>query len=187
MRSPLRFRLMSSVRADSYRPSNLFGSNSECRGSSYDVGKQMAEGFLKTARGSTFHRRKGHHPFGFILKDAQAALCTYAPNIWEELLGLADGLKIALERAAAEYSNSRLRFPNRGCSSVMTKALYGRNYDYSPRRYDRILGGRSTGPSIPRSGFPRRRLSPDSQTVRLANDRSDVRVESVMRSKADID
>jgi hypothetical protein len=51
----------------------------QCRGSSYDVGKQMAEGFLKTARGSTFHRRKGYQPFGFILKDAQAALCT-SPN-----------------------------------------------------------------------------------------------------------
>jgi predicted choloylglycine hydrolase len=111
----------------------------QCRGSSYDVGKQMAEGFLKTARGSTFHRRKGHQPFGFILKDAQAALCTYAPNIWEELHGLADGLKIPLERAVAQYSNSRLSFPKRGCSSVMTKALYGRNYDYSPRRYDPTL------------------------------------------------
>jgi predicted choloylglycine hydrolase len=102
----------------------------QCRGSSYDVGKQMAEGFLKTARGSTFHRRKGQQPFGFILNDAQAALCTYAPNIWEELHGLADGLKIPLERAAAQYSNSRLNFPKRGCSAVMTKAFYGRNYDF---------------------------------------------------------
>jgi hypothetical protein len=51
----------------------------------------------------------------------------------EELHGLADGLKIPLERAAAQYSNSRLSFPKRGCSSVMTNALYGRNYDYSPR------------------------------------------------------
>lgn len=65
----------------------------QCRGSSYEVGKQMAEGFLKTTRGATFHRRRGHQPFGFDLKDAQAALCTYAPNIWEELHGLADGLK----------------------------------------------------------------------------------------------
>lgn len=56
----------------------------QCRGSSYDVGKQMAEGFLETTtRGATFHRRKGQQPFGFVLKDAQAALCTYAPNIWE--------------------------------------------------------------------------------------------------------
>jgi hypothetical protein len=92
----------------------------QCRGSSYDVGKQMAEGFLKTTRGATFHRRKGHQPFGFVLKEAQAALCTYAPNIWEELHGLADGLNIPLERAAAQYSNARLSFPKRGCSSVMT-------------------------------------------------------------------
>jgi predicted choloylglycine hydrolase len=111
----------------------------QCRGSCYDVGKQMAEGFLKTARGSTFHRRKGQQPSGFVLKDAQAALCSYAPNIWEELHGLADGLRIPLERAAAQYSNARLAFPKRGCSSVMTDALYGRNYDYSPRRYDPTL------------------------------------------------
>ena len=51
----------------------------------------------------------------------------------------ADGLEISLERAAAQYSNSRLNFPKRGCSSVMTNALYGRNYDYSPRRYDPTL------------------------------------------------
>ena len=86
----------------------------ECRGCCYDVGKQMAEGFLKTTRGPTFHRRKGHQPFGFFLKDAQAALCTNAPNIWEELHGLADGLMIPLRRAAAQYSNSRLSFPKRG-------------------------------------------------------------------------
>jgi hypothetical protein len=57
----------------------------------------------KTTRGSTFHRRKGHQPIGFLLKDAQAALCTYAPNVWEELHGLADGLRIPLERDAAQY------------------------------------------------------------------------------------
>jgi hypothetical protein len=37
----------------------------KCRGSSYHVGKQMAESFLKTTRGSTLLRRKGHQPFGF--------------------------------------------------------------------------------------------------------------------------
>jgi hypothetical protein len=44
----------------------------QCRGSSYDVGKQMAEGFLKIDRGSTFHRRKGHQPFGFIHSERRA-------------------------------------------------------------------------------------------------------------------
>jgi predicted choloylglycine hydrolase len=80
----------------------------ECRGSSYDVGKQMAEGFLRTPRGRAFGRRRERRPFAFSLKNAQAALQTWAPNVWEELHGLADGLKIPLERAVAEYSNAPL-------------------------------------------------------------------------------
>lgn len=111
----------------------------ECRGSSYDVGKQVAKGFLATPRGRAFGRRKERRPFAFSLKNAQAALATYAPNIWEELHGLADGLGIPLDRAVAEYSNGRLRYPKRGCSAVMTGGLYGRNYDYDVRHYDRLL------------------------------------------------
>ena len=111
----------------------------ECWGSSYDVGKQMAEGFLKTPRGRAYGRRRERRPFTFSLRNAQAALQTYAPNIWQELHGLADGLKIPLERAVAEYSNARLRYPPRGCSAVMSGGLYGRNYDYDVGHYDRIL------------------------------------------------
>ncbi|HEY4890782.1 MAG TPA: C45 family autoproteolytic acyltransferase/hydrolase [Reyranella sp.] len=111
----------------------------ECRGSAYDVGKQMAEGFRRTPRGRAFGRRRERRPFAFSLKNAQAALQTWAPNIWEELHGLADGLKISLERAVAEYSNARLRYPPRGCSAVMSDGLYGRNYDYDVGHYDRIL------------------------------------------------
>ena len=111
----------------------------ECRGSSYDVGKQLAEAFLKTARGRAYARRKERRPFAFSVRNAEAALKSWAPNIWEELHGLVGGLKIPLERAVAEYSNGRLRYPPRGCSAVMSAGLYGRNYDYDVRRYDRIL------------------------------------------------
>lgn len=110
-----------------------------CRGSSYDVGRQVAEGFRATPRGRAFKRRKERRPFAFSLKNAQVTLETYAPNIWEELHGLADGLEISLERAAAEFSNGRLRYPKRGCSAVMTGGLYGRNYDFNVKRYDRLL------------------------------------------------
>lgn len=110
-----------------------------CRGSSYEVGRQVAEGFRKTPRGRAFKRRKERRPFAFSLKNAEAALKSYAPNIWEELHGLAEGLEISLERAVAEFSNGRLRYPKRGCSAVMAEGLYGRNYDFSLKRYDRLL------------------------------------------------
>lgn len=110
-----------------------------CRGSSYEIGRQFAHGFKKTPRGRAFKRRKERRPFAFSLKNAQAALETYAPNIWQELHGLADGLNIPLERAVAEFSNGRLRYPARGCSAVMMGGLYGRNYDFTTKRYDGIL------------------------------------------------
>lgn len=57
----------------------------QCRGSAYDVGKQMAEGFLGMPRGRAYGRRKERRrPFAFNLKNAEAALKTWAPNIWEE-------------------------------------------------------------------------------------------------------
>jgi predicted choloylglycine hydrolase len=111
----------------------------ECRGSSYDVGRQLADAFLRTTRGRAYARRKERRPFAFSLRNAEVALKAWAPNIWEELHGLADGLKIPLEHAVAEYSNGRLRYLPRGCSAVMSAGLYGRNYDYDVRHYDRTL------------------------------------------------
>ena len=68
---------------------------------------------------------------------------------------MADGLKIPLERAVAEYSNGRLRYPPRGCSAVMSAGLYGRNYDYDVRHYDRILVADPTArASTPASASP---------------------------------
>lgn len=124
-----------------------------CRGSSYEIGMQFAQGFRKTPRGRAFKRRKERRPFAFSLKNAQATLETHAPNIWKELHGLADGLEIPLERAVAEFSNGRLRYPARGCSAVMTGGLYGRNYDFTVKRYDRILAAIQPGDAHASVGF----------------------------------
>ena len=111
----------------------------ECRGSSYDVGVQTAKGFRNSPRGRTFKHRRGQVRYGFSIKNAQAALATYAPNIWEELHGLADGLEIPFDTAVMRYSNGRLPYPTYGCSSLSTVDLFGRNYDYSVGKYNSML------------------------------------------------
>src|SRR5262245_12829340 len=111
----------------------------ECRGSSYDVGVQTAKGFRNSPRGRTFKHRRGRVRYGFSIKNAQAALATYAPNIWEELHGLADGLEIPFDTAVMRYSNGRLPYPTYGCSSLSTVDLFGRNYDYSVGKYNSML------------------------------------------------
>lgn len=111
----------------------------QCRGNAQDVGRQMAQAFLKTARGRAFARRRPRRPFAFSLANARAALDKYAPNIWQELEGLAQGLEVPIERVVGEYVNGRLRFPRRGCSAAIGAGIYARNYDFALRRYDRTL------------------------------------------------
>lgn len=111
----------------------------ECRGSAYEAGRQLA-GRLKALRGIRAQRPAGNVPIeGFDLDDARSALLAHAPNVWEELQGIADGLGLPLDATVAAFSNGRLRYPQRGCSAVLSGGVYGRNYDFTPQRYDRLL------------------------------------------------
>ncbi len=110
-----------------------------CKGSDFEIGLQLARAYLKTPRGRAMKYSETQLPVGFSFKNTQSALQDYAPNIWGELHGIAEGLNISLERAAAEFSNGRLLFPARGCSALMSDGLYGRNYDFAPDRYDGLL------------------------------------------------
>ncbi len=111
----------------------------ECRGSPYEIGHQLAER-LRALRGARALRPAGNVAIeGFELQAARAALRSYAPNVWEELHGISDGLGLPLDRTVAAFSNGRLRYPQRGCSAVLGGGVYGRNYDFTPRRYDCVL------------------------------------------------
>ena len=111
----------------------------ECRGSPYDVGYGLAKGYRRT-RGEDAKRPQGDLRIAdFDVEDARRTLADYAPGIWDELHGIADGLEMPFEEAVAAFSNGRLAYPRRGCSAVMTGGLYGRNYDFSRQRYDRAL------------------------------------------------
>ncbi len=111
----------------------------ECRGTPYEVGRQMAAGYRRT-RGKRALTPQGNHRIAALdLEDARRTLLAYAPNLWEELHGLADGLETSLEEAVGRFSNGRLAYPRRGCSAAIGDGLYGRNYDFSSARYDRAL------------------------------------------------
>jgi predicted choloylglycine hydrolase len=52
---------------------------------------------------------------------------------------LADGLRIPMERAAVWFGNGGLRPMTGGCSAAIGAGVYGRNYDFRPRRYEARL------------------------------------------------
>src|SRR4029434_10418011 len=59
--------------------------------------------------------------------------------LWRVRAGCGGGLAFPREGGGAKYPTGRLRYPPRGCSAVMSAGLYGRNYDYDVRHYDRLL------------------------------------------------
>ncbi|WP_406687686.1 C45 family autoproteolytic acyltransferase/hydolase, partial [Rossellomorea vietnamensis] len=62
------------------------------------------------------------------------------PHFLEELDGLAEGMRISPERAAALFSGYDVpKNEGMGCSSLLTREYYVRNYDFSPALYDGIF------------------------------------------------
>ncbi|BBK43059.1 hypothetical protein STVA_30790 [Allostella vacuolata] len=92
----------------------------------------------------------------FDLADARHALLEFAPNVWAELQGLAEGMEVPLAEAVAGFSNGRLPHPRRGCSSLAAPGTYGRNYDFDPRLYDRVMVAIQAEGTHPSVGFAER-------------------------------
>jgi predicted choloylglycine hydrolase len=62
---------------------------------------------------------------------------TFAPHLQEELEGLAHGLEISTEKSAALFSGYDLpKTETMGCTALITKKYYVRNYDFTPDLYD---------------------------------------------------
>lgn len=108
----------------------------QCRGTPYEVGQAQARIFASTIKGRAFLRAKRRTlPWWFKLRAEERVFEQYCPALWEEIRGIADGLGVSVERAVLAFGNDGLRLPTGGCSAVMTGAVYGRNYDFKPRRY----------------------------------------------------
>jgi predicted choloylglycine hydrolase len=108
----------------------------QCRGTPYEVGRAQARLFAVTPKGRAFLRRPTTTlPWWFNIRSEQQTFARFSPALWEEISGLADGLGIAMERAVFCFGNNGLRPPPGACSAIMTRGVYGRNYDFKPRYY----------------------------------------------------
>src|SRR3569833_205087 len=91
----------------------------QCRGTPYQVGLAQAAAFALPRKGKAFLRRKKTAlPWWFNIRNEERALRTYAPALWEEIGGIAEGLNVPMEQAAFQFGNEGLRMPTGGCSAV---------------------------------------------------------------------
>jgi predicted choloylglycine hydrolase len=108
----------------------------QCRGTPYEVGRAQADAFAVTRKGQAFLRKTVRLPWWLNIGAEERAFKAYAPALWEEIGGIAEGLDIPMEQAVAYFGNDGLRMPTGGCSAVMSCGVYGRNYDFRPRQYE---------------------------------------------------
>ncbi|EKN70069.1 hypothetical protein BABA_06821 [Neobacillus bataviensis LMG 21833] len=73
-------------------------------------------------------------------KDMESIYSDFAPHLLCELDGLAQGLEISPNKAASLFSGYDVpKTEAMGCSAVITKDYYVRNYDFSPVLYDKVF------------------------------------------------
>ncbi|MEA2835303.1 MAG: hypothetical protein QOG66_3505 [Methylobacteriaceae bacterium] len=108
----------------------------QCRGTPYEVGRAQADAFAGTRKGKAFLRKRVRLPWWLNIRTEERAFRAYAPALWEEIGGIAEGLTIGMEQAVTLFGNDGLRMPTGGCTAMMSAGVYGRNYDFRPRGYE---------------------------------------------------
>src|SRR5690625_3962216 len=109
----------------------------QIRESSYNIGLKLGEALRKKPileiLSSITREKIDYQPM-------KAIFSSLAPHLLDELEGLAEELNMTTEEAAALFSGYDVpKTEAMGCSALMTKDYYVRNYDFSPTLYDRIF------------------------------------------------
>ena len=133
------------------------------RGSHYEFGihqaKLLQRSPILTARKRQWDKRTSRH---FIVNEEKIKVIFqhFSPEIWEELMGLADGLDMSIKEAVREFGGYYFEYGKSGCSILMGNDYMIRNYDNDPITYEGCYvlyaptdGGYATiGPSMQITG-----------------------------------
>lgn len=73
-------------------------------------------------------------------KNMKGIYSSFAPHLLDELHGLSEALEISIQRAASLFSGYDVpKTEAMGCSAMITKDYYVRNYDFGPKLYDGLF------------------------------------------------
>ncbi|GGI42397.1 C45 family autoproteolytic acyltransferase/hydolase [Mammaliicoccus stepanovicii] len=110
----------------------------EFRGNHYDHGVAQAQ-WLQTTKmlENREHEWKIRRPrFDININETKDIYQKFAPQIWEELMGIQDTLKMPLDLILLNYGHYRVYAKDSGCSIFLGRDYMVRNYDYNPATYD---------------------------------------------------
>ncbi|WP_088005722.1 C45 family autoproteolytic acyltransferase/hydolase [Indiicoccus explosivorum] len=108
------------------------------RGTHYDFGVRQGELLKDTVTLDNRKKQwKAKRPrFDVHPNEVKAAFDRFAPQIWEELLGLRDSLELPLEEVLLNFGGYRTEIVPSGCSIMTGDNFMVRNYDFHPQTYE---------------------------------------------------
>lgn len=133
------------------------------RGNHYDFGVFQGELLKKSPLLANRHKQwfsRQSHRFHIDVEQFERIVLSFAPLMWEEIIGLKDSLEFSLENAIRYFGGYYLEYVRSGCS-IFTKDYYiVRNYDNDPLSYEGRLvlfeptdgGFSNVGPSMQITG-----------------------------------
>jgi len=72
----------------------------------------------------------------FNINNSKKVMQKYAPNLFQELVGISKGLRRSINHVMKYFSGYNASFPVMGCTTFANDSFYVRNYDLSPELYD---------------------------------------------------
>lgn len=110
----------------------------EFRGSHYDFGVLQGELLMNSPILENREKQwKIRRPrFQIDIEETKQIITRFAPQIWDELLGLQEALEWDMEKVLKEFGGYRLEYVKSGCSIYTTENYMIRNYDYHPKTYE---------------------------------------------------
>lgn len=109
------------------------------RGSHYDLGVQTAKWLKQTdlLKNREKEWKKRIPRFDIDVNETHSIFQTYAPKIWEELMGMQDVLKLPTRQMILNFAHYRFTdLKESGCTVFNGTNYLVRNYDYHPATYD---------------------------------------------------
>lgn len=116
----------------------LYSDIVQFRGSHYDFGKMQGEllknsHILKNKKKLLKLRRQR---FSIDVEEIKEVFLKFAPQIWEEFIGLQDSLEWSMKEVLKEFGGYQLEYKKSGCSILTGTDYLIRNYDYNPKTYE---------------------------------------------------
>ncbi|GEL77610.1 C45 family autoproteolytic acyltransferase/hydolase [Tenuibacillus multivorans] len=108
------------------------------RGTHYDfgfaLGKRLRDSLTVKNRQQGWQLKRPR--FEIDVGEAEKQFRRFAPAIWDELLGLRNGLQLPMEEVLRDFGGYRVEPDKSGCSIFTTPDFMVRNYDFHPFTYD---------------------------------------------------